>query len=301
MRSAILFILLISIAPLTFSQTNNEVDFKTATESEQKQILSAFTGSSEIRPGYTINRRWTAEEKRAVRIYLSDLIKRLGLVPNEQSYETRLPEKYNNPETFNGINLYTIIPSTIKSSQFVIIGAHYDTHRETPGADDNASGCALVYGVGKMIGQLETRRKNVILVFLDEEETGHAGSLAFSKWVKDQGLDVHSVHTADEVGGDRDRDRSIELEIPTPYLEALYRKHAKPFGTRVYKTQTTGSDHREFREAGFPAVGITGEFKHGDGNLYHHLPSDTSEKIDYEFLSFTTHLVFKVVEDVLSQ
>lgn len=274
--------------------------FKTVIE-EQEQLVATLTGSSKISSDHIINRRWTIEEKSLVRNYLSDLIRGIHQVPKEHSYETKLPEKYKNSKLFKGVNLYTIIPSTVTSSEYVIIGAHYDTFKDTPGADDNASGCALVYGVGKMLAQLEKRSKNIILVFLDEEETGHAGSLAFANWLKVQELEVHSVHTADEVGWDQDQDRNIELELPSSYLESLYEKHAKPFGIKIYKTKTTGSDHREFREAGFQAVGISEEYKNGDGNPHHHKPSDTFEKIDYQFLAFTTYLVFKVVEEVLSE
>jgi len=206
----------------------------------------------------------------------------------------------------NGTNLLGYLKGKKDPDKYLVITAHYDHEgikngKIYNGADDNASGCALVYGLGKMLTQLETRRKNIILVFLDEEETGHAGSLAFANWVKAQEFDVHSVHTADEVGWDQDQDRNIELELPTPYLTSLYRKHAKPFDIKLYKTKTTGSDHREFREAGFQTVGITEEYKNGDGNPHHHMPSDTFEKVDYQFLAFTTYLVFKVVEGVLSE
>jgi hypothetical protein len=274
--------------------------FKTMIE-EQKQLVTTLTGSSKISSERVINSRWTIEEKSLARNYLSDLIRGIHQIPKEHSYETKLPDKYKNTKLFRGVNLYAIIPSTVTSSQYVIIGAHYDTFKSTPGADDNATGCALVYGVGKMLTKLEKRSKNIILVFFDEEETGHAGSLAFANWVKDQDLDVHSVHTADEVGWDQDQDRNIELELPTSYLESLYNKHAKPFDIKIYNTKTTGSDHREFREAGFQSVGITEEYKNGDGNPHHHKPSDTFEKIDYQFLAFTTYLVFKVVEEVLSE
>jgi hypothetical protein len=274
--------------------------FRTLTE-EQKKLVAALTGSSKISPDRTIHKRWTLEEKSLARNYLSSLIKGIHQIPNEHYYETKLPEKYKNTKLFKGFNLYTIIPSTAASSEYVIIGAHYDTFEDTPGADDNASGCALVYGLGKMLTQVEKRGKNIILVFLDDEETGHAGSLAFSSWVKDQKFDIHSVHTVDEVGWDQDQDRNIELELPTRYLESLYRKHAEPFDIKLYKTKTTGSDHREFREAGFEAVGISEEYKNGDGNPHHHKVSDTVEKIDYQFLAFATYLVFKVVEDVLSE
>jgi hypothetical protein len=276
-------------------------DFLTTLIEDQTKVVSALTGGSEISPGRIIDRRWTSEEKSLTRNYLSGLMEGIDQNPVERSYETQLPKKYKNTKLFKGVNLYTIIPATTPSSEYVIIGAHYDTFKDTPGADDNASGCALVYGLGKMITKLKTRSKNVILVFFDEEETGHAGSLAFANWVKVEDFDVHSVHTADEVGWDQDQDKNIELELPTPYLAALYRKHAEPFAIKVYETKTTGSDHREFREAGFSAVGISEEYKNGDGNPHHHKSSDTFEKVDYQFLAFVTYLIFKVVEEVLSE
>lgn len=318
MRLVLLFVLAISITHCNYSQQKDKAEFESAILSDaaqydlsndffrtliedQRTLVAALTGSSEISPGRIIDKRWSLEEKSLARNYLRDLIKGIHQVPNDLYYETKLPGKYKNTKLFKGVNLYTIIPSTVSSSEYVIIGAHYDTFKNTPGADDNASGCALVYGLGKMLTHLEKRGKNIILVFLDEEETGHAGSLAFAKWVKDQKLNVHSVHTADEVGWDQDQDRSIELELPTPYLESLYRKHARPFDIKLYKTKTTGSDHREFREAGFQAIGLSEEYKNGDGNPHHHMPSDTSEKIDYQFLAFTTYLVFTVVEEILSE
>jgi hypothetical protein len=318
MRLVLLFVLAILITHCNYSQQKNKAEFEAiilsdATQynlsddffrtliEEQKKLVAALTGSSKISADRIIDKRWTFEEKSLARNYLSGLLKEIHQVPNEHYYQTKLPEKYKNTKLFKGVNLYTIIPSTVPSSEYVIIGAHYDTFKNTPGADDNASGCALVYGLGKMFTQLERRGKNIILVFFDEEETGHAGSLAFANWVKAQEYNVHSVHTADEVGWDQDQDRNLELELPTPYLESLYGKHAKPFGIKLYKTETTGSDHREFREAGFQAVGISEEYKNGDGNPHHHMSSDTFEKIDYQFLVFTTYLVFKVVEDVLSE
>ena len=89
-----------------------------------------------------------------------------------------MPEKYKNTKLFKGVNLYTIILATVPSSEYVIIGAHYDTFKDTPGADDNASGCALVYGLGKMVTKLEKRSKNMIWFFwmkkrLDMREVWH--------------------------------------------------------------------------------------------------------------------------------
>lgn len=317
MRLVFLFILPL-LSHCTYSQKKDSAEFEAAIVSDaaryelsnnfykkliedQKKIVATLTGSSKIGPDRIIDKRWTPEEKSLARNYLSGLLREINQISNEHPYQTKLPEKYMKTQVFKGVNLYTIILSTLPSSEYVIIGAHYDTFKDTPGADDNASGCALVYGLGKLLTQLQNRTKNIILVFFDEEETGHAGSLAFANWVKVQKFHVHSVHTVDEVGWDGDQDRNLELELPTPYLASLYKKHAKPFNIKLYTTKTTGSDHREFREAGFQAIGISEEYRNGDGNPYHHKPTDTAEKVDYQFLAFTTYLVFKVVEEVLSQ
>src|SRR5688572_11494922 len=177
MRLVLLLVLLFLITHCNYSQKKNNAEFEAAILSdaiqydlpedffrtlieEQKKLVAALTGSLEISANAAIDRRWTLKEKSLARNYLSGSIKRIHQIPKEHFYETKLPEKYKNTTLFKGVNLYTIIPSTMASSEYVIIGAHYDTFKETPGADDNASGCALVYGLGKMLTQLEKRSKD---------------------------------------------------------------------------------------------------------------------------------------------
>lgn len=83
------------------------------------------------------------------------------------------------------------------------------------------------------------------------------------------------------IGWDKDADRNIELELPTQELGTVYEKYAKSFGILAYKTETTDTDHREFRNAGFNAIGIGGEYKNGDSPPHHHLPTDTVETVDF--------------------
>ena len=167
MRLVILFVLTILITHCNYSQRKDKAGFETKILSDaaqydlsndffrvltedQKTLVAALTGSSKISPDHSIDKRWTLEETSLARNYLSGLIKGIHLTPNELYYETKLPEKYRNSKLFKGVNLYTIIPSTVVSTEYVIIGAHYDTFKDTPGADDNASGCALVYGLGSL-------------------------------------------------------------------------------------------------------------------------------------------------------
>ena len=42
-----------------------------------------------------------------------------------------------------GANVYTILPATEPSNDYIVTGAHYDSPEDSPGANDNATGCAL--------------------------------------------------------------------------------------------------------------------------------------------------------------
>ena len=266
---------------------------------EQKIIVSALSGGSKIDEERYLKRRWTEKEKKMARSFLSSHLLAIGIHAHEHQYEVSLPHKSSSQNPFRGVNLFAIIPATKETTECVVLGAHYDTVRESPGAMDNATGCGLVYGVAELIKRIPGRRRNVIIVFFDQEETGHAGSYAFANYIKDKAFDVHSVHTFDMIGWDKDQDRNIELELPTPELESVYLKYSEPYGIVAYKTETTETDHREFRNAGFNAIGIGGEHKNGDESPHHHLPTDTYDTVDFEYLAFVTVLTYNVIKDII--
>ncbi len=269
---------------------------------EQRQLISTLTGASQINENQSLKRRRSEKERLLTRSFLNHMLQNIRLNVQEHPYQVNLPD-YKSMSKHNpyiGTNLYAIIPSTVPNNEYIILGAHYDTVEESPGASDNATGCALVYGVSKLVAGLENRKKNLIVVFFDQEETGHAGSYAFVNFVKEKGYNIHSVHTADQVGWDEDGDRNIELELPTDYLKSVYGKHAKPLGIKVFTTDVTSSDHKEWREAGYNAVGITEEYKNGDTSPHWHEPTDTFETVDFDYLAFVTYLVYKVIEEQIT-
>jgi hypothetical protein len=272
-----------------------------ALTNDQKQIVSALSGASKIGSHGNLKRRWTSKEKKQAREYLAARLLEVGVVPEEQSYKVDLPHKNRSSNPFRGTNLFAIMPSSIPSAEYVVIGAHYDSVSESPGAMDNATGCALVYGVSKLVSTLTDRKRNLVVAFFDEEETGHAGSYAFANFIKERGFVVHSVHTADMVGWDNDGDRNIELELPSPDLESIYRRHASSLGVLAYTTETSLTDHREFRNAGYNAIGIAGEHVNGDSSPHHHLSTDTVDTVDFDYLAFVTFLVYGVVEELVTR
>jgi hypothetical protein len=257
----------------------------------QKEIVAKLAGAAEIAPGLKLANRFAPENKAAARTYLAALWKNLGLDVQKQDYSAE------------GENLCAVVKATAPSAppaapECIILGAHYDSVRNSPGANDNATGVALVTAAAVEILRTEPRIRNFIFILFDEEERGMRGSRAFAQKMKDEGVKVHSVHTADQVGWDQDKDRAVELEIPYEGALALYEAQAKAMTPPVplLTTKEAGSDHSAFRRLGFKAVGITEEYRNKDTTPHIHRPTDTAETVDLAYLANTTALVVRTMK-----
>tara|TARA_R110002073_G_scaffold8207_3_gene45775 strand:+ start:57921 stop:58802 length:882 start_codon:yes stop_codon:yes gene_type:complete len=269
-------------------------------QKEQQSILAGLTGKTKIKQYKALNDRYSIENRAIARNFLGDWIKELGLNLKEHTYRIDMLRR-GVTKNYEGKNIYTMIPSTTKSDEYIIIGAHFDSVKNCPGANDNATGCALVYGVAKQLKALKIRTKNTIVVYFDQEELGCVGSQAFTNFIKEKKLNVHSVHTIDQMGWDKDKDQNIEIEVPTPFLKSIYQKHAEKLGVSAFVTPETGSDHRTFRAAGYNAVGITEEYRNKDTTPHYHQVTDTYDTVNFTYLSFSTNLVFNVIEELLTK
>jgi Iap family predicted aminopeptidase len=252
----------------------------------QKEIVSILAGATDIKPGLKLSNRAAAENKAEARTYLTDLWKRLGLDVQAQDYS---------PE---GRNIFARLPASRPSAEFIVVGAHYDSVRNSPGANDDATGVAVVTAAAAEMGRVPSRSRNIIFVLFDEEERGLRGSRAFAQKLKDENRAVHSVHTIDQMGWDADGDRAVELEIPYAGALALYEKAAGalPGPVPLLTTTEAGSDHSAFRKLGFPAVGLTEEYHHQDTTPHIHRPTDAADTVDFAYLRSTTNLVVAVLK-----
>lgn len=88
----------------------------------------------------------------------------------------------------------------------VIVGAHYDSVRGGPGADDNASGIAVLLAVGRALARSQrSRRRSVRLVAFANEERPHTrrrsmGSLAYASALRASGGRVAAMVSLECLG-----------------------------------------------------------------------------------------------------
>jgi hypothetical protein len=208
----------------------------------------------------------------------------------------------------------------------ILIGAHFDSVPNTPGADDNASAVAVMLAVAKALGC----RKDVMYVAFNGEECDLAGSREFVKEMAGELKVLEQVHVLEMVGY-RDR-RPNSQQNPLPMIQApttadflgvvanksnLVDQIIEAAGSisvpvvglaippglpldaiRQLSPHLLRSDHAPFWEKNIPAVmwTDTSEFR----NPNYHQPTDTPETLDYEFMAEVGKLLMMVVGQVVS-
>lgn len=111
-------------------------------------------------------KRYTEGDRDRARTYLTKSLKKLGWSPVLQPFE-------------GGVNIVATRQGTDPEAGTVLVAAHYDTVVVSPGADDNATGVAVVLEAARLLGSRPTPR-TLQLLFFDQEERGLRGSLAFA-------------------------------------------------------------------------------------------------------------------------
>lgn len=253
-----------------------------------RHTMAHLTGHEALPNGKTIPERGSAEGRAMARDYLEKALSDLGLEVERHRYRS------------TGENLIARLPASEKTDQWVLIGAHFDSVRNA-GANDNASGTAIVLEAARLLKSLEGRKVNLMVAFFDEEELGLVGSAYMAREFKRQKLNLTSVHTVDMLAWDSDKDRAIEVEMPDGNLEAQYRTANKSHGLNLtlYRTSTTATDHTSFRREGFHAVGLTEEYVYGDTTPHYHKKSDAFNTLNIDYMATGTQLLVAAVGDLL--
>ena len=100
--------------------------------------------------------------------------------------QTFKPQQLSNPygeDTPRGSNMIGILPGKMwgtPDDRILVVGAHWDTVKNTGGLDDNGSGVAAILELARALYHGECENKySVIIVAFDLEEFGSQGSLVF--------------------------------------------------------------------------------------------------------------------------
>lgn len=230
--------------------------------------------------------------------YIADKFKEYGLQSggDGKSYFQNFEHEFADKGKLKLKNVIGIIPGTNPDySEAVVISAHYDhlglgwpdvrkgnEYKIHNGADDNASGVAVMLELAKVLGKSLKPARTIIFVAFTAEEAGLIGSKYFVKNYGDSPTDKLLVNlNLDTVGrlfgkkimilnGNTAREWKF-IFMGTEYTTGV--------GTEIITQELDASDQVAFIEKGIPAV----QFFSGPHSDYHR-PTDTIDKIDSDGL-----------------
>ena len=145
------------------------------------------------------------------------------------------------------------------AAPYVLLGAHLDTVAVAPGAEDNASGIAVLLELARVLAQRGTGRQVVLVAFGGEEPRGpgdlhHFGSKRYVEALPpDASRNLRAMVSLDRVGVGSVVPVSSVAGTPSALRDRLARI-AEREGIRTVVETDSASDHESFADAGYLAA-----------------------------------------------
>lgn len=204
-------------------------------------------------------------------------------------------------------NIFAVLPGRdLTTHEVILVEGHMDSRCANvcdiiclaEGAEDNASGTALVMELARVMSQYTFDKTIVFMVTIGEEQ-GLLGANAFSTYVQQRNIPLKAVFNNDVIGGIICGQTSSPPSCPGPdavdstqvrlfsfgsfnsshkglarYIKLQYQEvaasHASvPMAITLMSAEDRtgrGGDHIPFREKGFPAMRFTSANEHGNGS-----------------------------------
>jgi Zn-dependent M28 family amino/carboxypeptidase len=226
-------------------------------------------------------------------------------------------------------NIVAAIEGGIPGVPWLLVGAHYDSPLGSPGADDNASGVAVLLEVARILAGWRPAKTIQFVAFTLEERQSYdatilRGSREFVRRAREAGRDYDAALILECVGyTDRKRRSQIIprlVTIPVPetadFLAVIAARRSRPAMDRFHHAatehvpelpvvpfavpfngylipQSRFSDHSSFWDAGYPALMLTDTAMFRNPN-YHTL-QDTQDTLDFGFMADVARAVTAAV------
>ena len=224
------------------------------------------------------------------------------------------------------VNLEVEIKGSRQAQDIIVIGAHYDTVPDCPGANDNGSGVAFLLELARHLAAAQPLRTIRLVAFANEEPpffySKDMGSRHYAHRCRQREEKIVAMLCLETMGFYSDQPGSQHYPFPFSVFYPntanfigfvgnigsrhlvrqtidAFRKHTHfPSEGLAAPSLITGigwSDHWSFWKEGYPAIMITDTaFFRYDA---YHTAADTAEKLDYERMArVVTGLVHTIME-----
>lgn len=239
------------------------------------------------------------EEARAAQ-YLEEKLREYGYSPAEQAVPLPLLGQTSK-------NVVATLPGGQRPQNKIVIGAHIDTRNKNgpcPGANDNATGCAVVLELARILNLNRRTVPSIDFVFFAGEEITPGGSSSdhhygSSVYVENLGAGTSAIAgmiSVDMVGFGPDFVARSMLIAPRTMTDLVLETGSSMGLIFLQDTASTGmSDHEPFEKAGIPSVWV--EWRDDPGI---HGPQDNFAHVDASKVRQTGELLQRFCEEYLT-
>lgn len=233
--------------------------------------------------------------------YIAEAMKKAGLKPIGESFFDEHPKDLK--------NVVGLLSGT--SEKVIMLSAHYDHIQPNPdrgdgifnGANDNASGVAVMLEVARQLAKQSKREHGILFVAFSGEEKGLLGSAAFAKnppiplqRIAYQ-LNLEQVGRHDEMRPGPDmKPKSLGLTgFDFTNAAPTFDRFAEELGLDMYhhpfasKAFFRRSDNGPLADSGVPAQTMSAAYMFPD----YHGPDDEWEKLDFEYMQTVVEIIQK--------
>ena len=261
----------------------------------------------------------TKGEKAAAN-YIADRFERLNLKKLSKGYiqnfsfilpnsphEEILYNPYNKDQT-DAINVIGYLDNNRENT--IIIGAHYDhigyggiysldskgmdKNKIHNGADDNASGVALLLNLAERLIKENNSNNNYLFIAFSAEELGLIGSKYF---VENPLIDLKNANymiNLDMVGRlNTDKELSIFGAGTSPVFKQVINSTNNNFSLKIIDDGIGPSDHTSFYNKGIPVL-----FFNSGSHQDYHKSSDDFELINFDGMIEISNYVFDIIHEL---
>jgi len=224
-------------------------------------------------------------------------------------------------------NIEVQLEGTHRPNEIVLIGAHYDSVRVSPGANDNATGTAAVLEIARLLFGQPNKRTVRFVAFVNEEPpfsmTQDMGSRVYANRSRELEENIVAMFSIETIGYYDDAEGSQQYPFPFRYFypstanfiafvgnvasKSLvydsidsFRRHtsfpSEGVAAPGWMTGIGWSDHQSFWREGYPALMVTDTalFRYAQ----YHSQEDTPDKVNYPRTARVVAGLARVVSEV---
>ena len=219
-------------------------------------------------------------------------------------------------------------PGKPGAREVIVVGAHYDSVWLSSGADDNASGVAVLLELARILSRIPLQKTVQFVAFTNEEhpfaDTGQMGSYVYLKQARMDGVKIIAMYSLEMLGFYSDKPGSQQYPFPLNLvypqtgnfvamvsnlpsthllLQSLsaFRQHSSFPAQGLAMSESLiadirRSDHAQFWDAGIPSLMLT------DTSFYrnerYHTVGDLARTLDYKKMAQLTPALACMLADM---